>query len=131
MNFRPLACTIILLWSIATLCFAQKDTVTPIAVGSPAPAFNLEGIDGKSYSLESFKDYKVIVIIFTANHCPTAQAYEDRIIKLVEDYKSKGVALSHLPVIVAFGKGFTLITASPEAVCKHEVLLASRTLTSE
>jgi thiol-disulfide isomerase/thioredoxin len=33
------------------------------------------------------------VIVFTANHCPTAQAYESRIMQLVTDYKSKGVAV--------------------------------------
>jgi thiol-disulfide isomerase/thioredoxin len=33
------------------------------------------------------------VIVFTCNHCPTAQAYEDRVIQLVKEYKSKGVEL--------------------------------------
>jgi peroxiredoxin len=64
-----------------------------LAIGSPAPDFHLKGIDGKMYSLESFKDAKVLVIIFTCDHCPTAQAYEDRIIQLAKDYKSSGVAV--------------------------------------
>jgi thiol-disulfide isomerase/thioredoxin len=34
-----------------------------------------------------------LVIIFTANHCKTAQAYESRIIQLVKDYKDKGVTV--------------------------------------
>ena len=63
------------------------------AIGSTAPDFNLPGVDGKNYSLESFKDAKVLVIVFTCNHCPTAQAYEERIKQMVTDYKSKGVAL--------------------------------------
>jgi thiol-disulfide isomerase/thioredoxin len=33
------------------------------------------------------------VLVFTCNHCPTAQAYEDRLIKLTSDYKAKGVAV--------------------------------------
>src|ERR1700753_1749024 len=64
-----------------------------LAIGAPAPDFSLPAVDGKTYSLSSFKDAKVLVIVFTCNHCPTAQAYEDRLIKLTSDYKSKGVAV--------------------------------------
>ena len=62
-----------------------------LPIGSLAPAFNLKGTDLKMYSLESFAKSTVLVIIFTCNHCPTAQAYEDRIKQLVKDYASKGV----------------------------------------
>ena len=62
-----------------------------LSIGSKAPDFKLPGTDGKTYSLASFAKAKILVIIFTCNHCPTAQAYEDRIIKLSADYKSKGV----------------------------------------
>lgn len=64
-----------------------------LAIGASAPAFNLPGVDGKTYSLTSFKNSKLLVIVFTCNHCPTAQAYEDRLIKLTSDYASKGVAV--------------------------------------
>ena len=64
-----------------------------LKIGAKAPDFNLPGVDGKNYSLEDFADAKILVIIFTCNHCPTAQAYEDRIIQLVNDYSSKGVAV--------------------------------------
>ena len=64
-----------------------------LSIGSSAPDFHLKGVDGKMYSLESFRDAKVLVIIFTCDHCPTAQAYEDRIIQLAKDYKSNGVAV--------------------------------------
>ena len=64
-----------------------------LAIGAKAPAFNLLGVDGKMYSLNSFNGSQVLVIIFSCNHCPTAQAYEDRIISLTNDYKSKGVAV--------------------------------------
>ena len=53
----------------------------------------MKGVDGKTYSLASFKNNKILVIIFTCNHCPTAQAYEDRIIQLTKDYKPKNVAV--------------------------------------
>jgi peroxiredoxin len=64
-----------------------------LAIGSPAPDFKLPGVDGKTYSLSSFKNAAVLVIVFTCNHCPTAQAYEDRIIQLTKDYSAKSVAV--------------------------------------
>src|SRR6266498_5492242 len=64
-----------------------------LAIGSKAPAFSLKGVEGKTYSLTSFSKYKILVIIFTCNHCPTAQAYEDRIIQLAKDYQPKNVAI--------------------------------------
>ena len=66
----------------------------PLAIGSPAPDFSLPGVDGKTYSLDSFKGSKALVIIFTAVHCPTAEVYEDRIKKLVADYSPRGVAFA-------------------------------------
>src|SRR5476651_2739729 len=64
-----------------------------LAIGSAAPDFNLAGIDGKSYTLQSFKDAKVLAIVFMCNHCPTSQAYEDRVIKMTSDYAAKGVSV--------------------------------------
>ncbi len=64
-----------------------------LAIGAAAPDFSLPGTDGKTYSLSSFKSARILVIVFTCNHCPTAQAYEDRIISLTRDYKDKGVAV--------------------------------------
>lgn len=69
------------------------DDHTTLAIGSMAPDFKLPGVDGKTYTLASFKNASVLVIIFTCNHCPTAQAYEDRIIQLTKDYSSKNVAV--------------------------------------
>jgi peroxiredoxin len=64
-----------------------------LAIGAPAPDFSLPGVDGKTYTLASFKNARLLVVVFTCNHCPTAQAYEDRIIQLTADYKDKGVAV--------------------------------------
>lgn len=64
-----------------------------LPIGNKAPDFKLPGIDGKTYSLSSFKNAKILAIVFTCNHCPTAQAYEDRLIQLKKDYASKGVVL--------------------------------------
>jgi thiol-disulfide isomerase/thioredoxin len=68
-------------------------SVPTLAIGSAAPDFDLPGVDGKRYTLSSFASAKVLVFVFTANHCPTAQAYEERIEKLHADYEGRGVAL--------------------------------------
>ncbi len=72
---------------------ADKFSPVTLEIGATAPDFNLPGVDGKNYSLKDFAGAKVLLVIFTTNHCPTAQAYEQRIIDLNKDYKDKGVAL--------------------------------------
>ncbi|MEP7232708.1 MAG: redoxin family protein [Ginsengibacter sp.] len=88
---KPLLIILSLLFVVTFGTFgADHET---LAIGSKAPDFKLPGIDGKTYSLASFKDAKILAIVFTCNHCPTAQAYEDRLIQLKKDYASRGVAL--------------------------------------
>ena len=81
-----------LIYLLFALNAFATDPVT-LPIGSKAPAFSLPGIDGKTYTLKSFATSKILAIVFTCNHCPTAQAYEDRIKALVTDYKKKGVTL--------------------------------------
>jgi peroxiredoxin len=64
-----------------------------LAVGSPAPDFSLPGVDGQIHRLRDYANAKVLVIVFTCDHCPTAQLYEGRIKKIAADYKDKGVTL--------------------------------------
>ncbi|MEZ4931053.1 MAG: redoxin family protein [Saprospiraceae bacterium] len=71
----------------------EKQEVKTLEIGAAAPDFNLPGVDGKFYSLADFKDAKALVVVFTCNHCPTAQAYEERVIAVEKDYRDKGVAL--------------------------------------
>src|SRR5687768_2336812 len=101
---------------VCLLCFSQLHILaadpTPLAIGSTAPDFALPGTDGKTYTLKDFASSKVLVIIFTCNHCPTAQAYEDRMKQLVTDYKAKGVAVVAIspndPLAVTLGEmGYT------------------------
>ena len=91
----PLAGAALVLLGIGAPTPASADTppVPTLAIGAPAPDFDLPGIDGKRYTLASFKDAKVLVLVFTANHCPTAQAYEDRIAKLHADFAPRGAAV--------------------------------------
>ena len=84
---------LILFFTISGISQTTHPEPKSLEIGSKAPDFNLTGVDGKMYSLKNFEKAPVLVIIFSCNHCPTAQAYEDRIIALAKDYKSKGVEL--------------------------------------
>ena len=64
-----------------------------LKIGAPAPDFRLPGTDGKTHCLKDFANAKVLVIVFTCNHCPAAQAYETRIQQLAKEYREKGVVL--------------------------------------
>lgn len=77
----------------SNMLLANAEEPKTLEIGAAAPDFNLPGVDGKNYTLASFKDSKILVIIFTCNHCPTSQAYEERMKQLVVDYRDKGVAI--------------------------------------
>jgi peroxiredoxin len=63
-----------------------------LSVGDKAPEFkNLVGTDDKPHSLADWKDAKLVVVIFTCNHCPIASGYEDRIVALVNEFLDQGV----------------------------------------
>lgn len=62
-----------------------------LPIGTPAPAFSLPATDGKTYSLDDFADAKVLVVVFTCNHCPYAKAVEDRLVRFQADYYDRGV----------------------------------------
>ncbi len=71
----------------------QAQEVPTLELNAEAPDFNLYGVDGKKHQLSDYAKSDVLVVLFTCNHCPTAQAYEDRVIKFVDDYKDKSVQL--------------------------------------
>ncbi len=77
----------------ASVAFADPPGLQTLPIGAAAPDFRLPGVDGKTYSLSDFADAKILFVIFTCNHCPTAQAYEGRLARLQADYKDKGVAV--------------------------------------
>jgi thiol-disulfide isomerase/thioredoxin len=77
---------------LASSAFAQQTKYPTLKIGSAAPDFSLPGVDGRTYSLKDFSKAKILAVIFTCNHCPTAQAYEERIKQLVSDYGSRGAA---------------------------------------
>ncbi len=50
-----------------------------LEIGERAPDFSLKGVDGKRYTLDSFKRPKVLMILFTGTHCPVSHAIEKRL----------------------------------------------------
>jgi peroxiredoxin len=70
---------------------AETHPILPI--GSPAPDFALPGTDGNMHRLSDYAANPILVVVFTCNHCPIAQMYEQRIERLSADYKDRGVAL--------------------------------------
>lgn len=83
-------CFVLMLAGFVPRSFDEHKT---LEIGAAAPDFKLKGVDDKTYNLASFKNAEVLVVVFTCNHCPTAQAYEDRLIKLTSDYAGKNVAV--------------------------------------
>jgi len=89
---RPLLFLIFLPAVLALAAEDEQDHPT-LAIGSAAPDFALPGIDGQIHKLSEYGASPVLAIVFTCNHCPTAQLYESRIKKLADDYRGRGVTL--------------------------------------
>src|ERR1700733_7153202 len=84
----------LLLVLLMTVGVGSAEEVHPIlAFGSPAPDFSLPGVDGKTHKLSDYASSPILVVVFTCNHCPIAQIYEQRIEQLYENYGKRGVAV--------------------------------------
>jgi peroxiredoxin len=64
-----------------------------LRIGTKATDFNLKGVNGKYYSLDTYKDKKVLCVIFMCNHCPYVVAVQQRINRIAKDYADKSFAL--------------------------------------
>ena len=64
-----------------------------IPLGTNSPDFHLKATDNDFYNLSSFSDKKILVVMFTCNHCPFVKAYEARLIKIQEAYLDRSVSL--------------------------------------
>jgi len=60
-------------------------------LGNSPPPFALPCTDGTTYPSDSFKDAKVIIVVFTCNHCPYAILAKPKLEYLYEQYKDRGV----------------------------------------
>src|SRR5712692_4761572 len=79
--------------SLALLAGLHAAEFPTLPLGSSAPDFDLPGVDGHNWSLKNFAQAKILVVVFTCDHCPTAQYYEERIKQLATDYKDRSVAV--------------------------------------
>jgi peroxiredoxin len=65
-----------------------------LQIGETAPDFrDLPGVDGKDHCLSDFTDAKILIVVFSCNHCPYVVGAEDRMNALHADYRPKGVAM--------------------------------------
>ena len=78
-----------ILFSVLLTLFAFASNAQ-YAIGDVAKDFSLKNVDGKNISLKEMKDAKGYVVIFTCNHCPFSQLYEQRIIELDKSLKKQG-----------------------------------------
>lgn len=67
------------------------DLPAPVAIGATVAEFSLPDADGKSQSLASLKGEKGTVLIFVAVQCPVSNAYNERMEKLAQDFKARGI----------------------------------------
>jgi hypothetical protein len=93
MVFRRLVAGIVVCVAASGQAVAAPADLKTLEIGAAAPDFKLPGVDGRTYTLADFADAKMLVVVFTCNHCPTAQAYEERLLKMHADYKDRGVAM--------------------------------------
>lgn len=105
----------------ASVASAQEFRPVPLEIGAPAPGFDLPGADGKNHKLSDFVDAELLLVIFNTNHCPTAQLYEDRVRRIVTEYRPKGVATvvispSHPRAVRLDELGYTDVDDSLEAM---------------
>ncbi len=67
--------------------------MTALSIGEKAKPFSLPATNGEEYSLASFDGSSLLAVIFSCNHCPYVQAWEDRMVQIQADYEDKGVQL--------------------------------------
>ena len=93
-EWNPMKSSLRFLLGVLAFAFQVHAANFPtLPLGAKAPDFNLPGVDGRNWALKDFDSAKILVVVFTCDHCPTAQYYEDRVKQIVTDYRDKGVAL--------------------------------------
>jgi peroxiredoxin len=72
---------------------SDNGAVAPAAIGTVVEDFKLPDADGHEHTLASLKGKNGTVLIFIAVQCPVSNAYNERMEKLYEDYKARGVSV--------------------------------------
>ena len=86
-----LASIIIIAFAAVAGSGSTSDLPVPPAIGTMIDDFKLPDADGAEHSLKSLAGKNGAVLIFIATKCPVSNAYNDRMEKLAQDYKAKGI----------------------------------------
>jgi len=92
MKTRNLSILLVLVFVVAGVAFAGE-IPSPPAIGATIDEFTLPDVNGTERSLKSLAGKNGTVLIFIAVQCPVSNAYNERMEKLAEDYKAKGIAV--------------------------------------
>lgn len=121
---------VLTLLCLAGLALGAEGLTQTLEIGAPAPDFNLPGVDGRNHALKGYADAKLLMVVFIANHCKTAQAYEERIIGLVTDYRDRGVAVVAIapndPQAVSLSELVAICADAPDRKDRALALLKER-----
>jgi peroxiredoxin len=79
-------------WEVTTMALLKSERKPEKE--NRAPDFSLKGIDGKVYTLESFKDARFLLVVFMCNHCPYVKQKIRAIIRLRAEYGDRGLAVA-------------------------------------
>lgn len=82
--------TLLAVSAILFFSFAQPAVSTGYLVGDRAEDFTLPNVDGRKVSLSDYPNAKGYIVVFTCNHCPYAQLYEQRLINLHNKFAPLG-----------------------------------------
>ncbi len=66
---------------------------TMLKLGTPAPDFDLPGLNGKQVALSAFRGKPALLVMFICNHCPYVKHVKSELTRLTADYGSKGVGI--------------------------------------
>lgn len=92
MKIRKFVISTILIMAVAAIAFAGgMDKPSGVSIGQPVADFKLPDAEGKEHSLDSLKGKNGTVLVFISRQCPMVKAYIERIKKLADDYRDRGV----------------------------------------
>lgn len=83
-----------------------------LKTGDQAIGFDLPSVQDSRVSLDDYGDRDAVVVVFTCNHCPYAQAWEDRLIQIAREYADRGVGF----VAISSNDATKYPADSPEAM---------------
>ncbi|MDF1825465.1 MAG: redoxin domain-containing protein [Verrucomicrobiales bacterium] len=91
--FLPVAFAAAALHGSLSAAPPAPEGIKTLEIGAAAPTFDLPGVDGKQHTLSDYDSADILAILFTCNHCPSAQGAESRIKSIVKDYADESFQL--------------------------------------